>query len=172
STGEEEHVVADKVGLTTVILSESAGDYRVERGAQLSLTSRADALAWVGQGSPELLPQAPAEQFPCVLVVPDEMKQPFNTGGNRVFQQEYSYRLYYVREYVEGHAANIETLQGAGELFNLLMSDTYLGGTCWHSQVTAVNPEPAVQERLREMERPLRVVELQLVAKRAEVWKR
>ena len=66
----------------------------------------------------------------------------------------------------------METLQGAGELFNLLMSDTYLGGTCWHSQVTAVNPEPAVQERLREMERPLRVVELQLVAKRAEVWKR
>jgi len=173
SAGEEEHTVTDTVGLTTVVLSGEVGDYRVSRGARLALAEGLPIdLAWVGQGAPELLPQAPADRFPCVLVLPDTMTQPFNTGGNRVFQQEYSYRVYYVREYQEGHAANIEVLEDAGRLFNLLMSDTYLGGTCWHSQVTEVNPEPAVQERLRELERPLRAVELKVVARRAAVWDR
>lgn len=173
AVGEEDHTVADKVGLTTVVLSEEVGDYQVSRGARLvQHEGGLDELAWVGQGPPELLPQAPADRFPCVLVLPDKMEQPFNAGGNRVFQQEYSYRIYYVREYVEGHTANIEVLDDAARLFNLLMSDTYLGGTCWHSQVTEVDPEPAVQEGLRERERPLRVVELRLVAKRAAVWNR
>lgn len=171
--GEESHTVSDTVGLTTVVLSGEVGDFRVSRGARLVRAGDGlPDLAWVGQGAPELLPQAPADRFPCVLVLPDVMEQPFNTGGNRVFQQEYGYRIYYVREYQDGHAANVEVLDDAAGLFNLLMSDTYLGGTCWHSQVTKVDPNPPIQERLREQERPLRVVELRVVARRAAVWNR
>jgi len=171
AAGEEQHTVADTVGLTTVVLSGEVGDFRVARGARLGVAAGGLAeLAWVGQGSPELLPQAPSDRFPCVLVLPGEVRQPFNTGGNRVFQQEYTYRIYYVAQHEEGQAANIAVLESAGVLFNLLMSDTYLGGTCWHSQVTEVNPHPAIEERLREQERPLRVVELTMIARRAAIW--
>ncbi len=70
-------------------------------------TPRLDEVAWVGQGSPELLPRAPTDQFPCVLVMPGQMEQPFSAGGNRVFQQEYTYHVYWVREYEEGEVCSI-----------------------------------------------------------------
>ncbi len=173
AAGAETHSVVGKVGLTRVVLSGEVGQYLVARGARLVREAgRLEELAWVGQGAPELLPQAPADRFPCVLVLPDVMKQPLGEGGNRVFQQEYSYRVYYVREYGDGQMADMQALEEAGKLFNLLMSDPYLGGTCWHSQVTEVNPSPAVGQVLREQERPLRVVELTVVARRAAVWNR
>ena len=171
SAGTSEHVVNAKTGLAIVALSGTVGDYQTSRGARLQLTNpRLPDLAWVGQGSPELLPQAPTQQFPCVLVMPGEMRQPFNAGGTRVFQQEYSYHVFYVEEYRDGQNANVSVLGNTETLFNLLMQDTYLGGTCWHSQVTAVDPAPTIAERLREQERPLRVTEITLVAKRAAVW--
>ncbi len=171
SAGSSEHVVDSQTGLAMITLTGTVGDFQVNRGARLQLASpRLPDLAWVGQGSPELLPRAPTEQFPCVLVMPGEMRQPFNAGGNRVFQQEYTYHVFYVEEYSDGQSANLSVLGNAETLFNLLMQDTYLGGTCWHSQVTAVDPAPTIAERLREQERPLRVAELTLVAKRAAVW--
>ena len=172
STGEEEHTIAEKVGLTIVQFEEPIeGSRQVSRGARLALKdARLPDLQWVGQGRPELLPRAPTERFPCVLVLPSEMAQPSNTGGNRSFQQDYTYRLFYVEEYQEGQRANVHLLDRAAALFNLLMEDTYLGGTCWHSQVTEVDPQPRVLEYVREQERPLRVVELTLLARRAAVW--
>jgi len=172
SVGQEEHTVAEKIGLTVVRFEEEIQDgYFVSRGARLSLkNARLPDLQWVGQGRPELLPRSPTERFPCALVLPGEMRQPFNTGGNRSFRQDYTYRLFYVEQYQEGQRANVHVLDRAAALFNLLMEDTYLGGTCWHSQVTRVDPEPDVQDYLREQERPLRVVELTLVARRAAVW--
>lgn len=172
SQGEEQKTVAATVGLTTVRFTEPiGGEYAVERGARLvSGAAGMPEIAWVGQGSPELMPRSPAERFPCVLVMPGAMRQPPNSGSNRVFQQDYSFRVYWVERYEEDQQANIGVMDRAAGLFNLLMADPYLGGTCWHSQVTEVDPEPAIQGRLREQERPLRVVELTVLARRAEVW--
>lgn len=172
SAGEEPGTVEALVGLTTVVLEDAiSGEYQVARGARLERMDGAlPAVQWVGQGSPELMPRSPLQQYPCVLVMPTEMRQPLNEGSNRTFQQDYEFAVYYVREHEAGERANIEVLERTAELFEVLMADPYLGGTCWHSQVTRVDPDPPVQERLREEERPLRVVELTLAARRAAVW--
>ena len=171
SAGEEELEVVQTVGLTTVVVGEEIeGEYLLERGARLQRVGGGlQGLAWVGQGSPELLPRSPADRYPCVLVKPGIMRQPPGEGSNRTFQQDYQFEVYYVERYEDGQRANIEVLDRAGELFNLLMEDTYLGGTCWHSQVTEVDPEPREQVKLREREMPLRVVKLTVLARRAAV---
>lgn len=171
SAGEELATVVQTIGLTTVVLSdEITGEYLVSRGARLERAGGdLPELQWVGQGSPELMPRSPAERYPCVLVKPHRMLQPLNEGSNRTFQQDYRFKVYYVERYEEGQQANIEVLERAGAIFNAIMDDPYLGGSCWHSQVVAVDPEPAVQERLREAERPLRVVEMTVLARRAAV---
>ncbi len=172
SAGCEEKTVADKVGLTTVVFTEPIdSQYLVSRSGRLEVAAGGlDDVRWVGQGSPELMPRSPAERFPCVLVTPGPMRQPLSAGSNRAFQQDYTFSVYYVEAYEGDQRANIEVLEAAAALFNLLMADPYLGGTCWHSQVTEVDPEPPVQERLREREKPLRVVELTVLARRAAVW--
>ncbi len=174
SAGSEEKTVGAKIGLTTVGFTEELeGEYLTSRGARLEVMDGVlSEVQWVGQGSPELMPRSPAERFPCVLVMPGTMRQPLNAGSNRVFQQDYEFAVYYVTRYEEDQRANIEVLDRAAALFNLLMADTYLGGTCWHSQVTEVEPEPAVQRRLREQEKPLRVVELTVLARRAALHDR
>ncbi len=172
SNGEESATVADTVGLTTVVLSSALnGTYAVSRGARIERAS-GDAmdLQWVGQGSPELMPRLPGRRYPCVLVKPDIMQQPLNEGSNRTFQQDYHLKVYYVERYEDGEDANIDALERAGALFNLIMEDPYLGGSCWHSQVIEVDPEPAVQQALREEERGLRVVEMTVLARRAAVF--
>ncbi len=171
SAGEEELTVAQTVGLTTVIVSETIkGEYLVTRGARLQrIGGGLQGLAWVGQGSPDLLPRSPADRYPCVLVKPGIMRQPLGEGSNRTFQQDYEFAVYYVERHEEGQRANIDVLDVAADLFNLLMEDTYLGGTCWHSQVTEVDPEPREQVKLREREMPLRVVKLTVLARRAAV---
>ena len=169
--GEEEATVAQRVGLTQVVLTAPVeGEYLLSRGARIERAAGGmSEVQWVGHGSPELMPRSPAERYPCVLVKPEKMRQPLGEGSNRTTQQDYSFAVYYVERYREGHEANAEVLERAGELMELLMSDIYLGGTCWHSQVTEVEPEPAVQQRLRDVERPLRVVELTMLARRAVV---
>jgi hypothetical protein len=171
SAGEETATVLQTVGLTSVVLAEEIeGEYAVARGARLE---RADGalpeLQWVAQGSPELMPRSPAERYPCVLVKPAQMLQPLNEGSNRTVQQDYRFRVYYVERYEEGQQAEIGVLERAGAIFDALMDDPYLGGSCWHSQVLEVDPEPPVQARLREAERPLRVVEMTVLARRAEL---
>jgi hypothetical protein len=170
--GAETATVAGTIGLTTVVLNEAvAGDYQVSRGAVLEKTSGETAgLKWVGQGSPELMPRSPMERFPCVLVKPSVMRQPPGEGSNRTVQQDYEFEVYYVERYEDGQRANIEALERAGAIFNAIMDDPYLGGSCWHSQVLEVDPEPAVQERMREQERPLRVVRMTVLARRAAVF--
>lgn len=172
SAGQELATVQSTIGLTTVMLGgEITGEYLVSRGARLERAGGAlPDLQWVGQGSPELMPRSPAERYPCVLVRPERMLQPLNEGSNRTFQQDYRFRVYYIERYEEGQQANVELLERAGAIFNAIMSDPYLGGSCWHSQVVEVNPEPDVQKRLREAELPLRVVEMTVLARRAAVY--
>jgi len=168
--GEETLTVAGNVGLTTVIVDrEIEGDYQVDRGARIERADGGAQLQWVGQGSPELMPRSPAQRYPCVLVKPAVMRQPLGEGSNRTVQQDYQFHVYYVERYEDGQQANIEALERAGAVFNAIMDDPYLGGTCWHSQVTEVEPEPEEQARLREMERPLRVVRMTVLARRAAV---
>jgi hypothetical protein len=145
-----------------------SGEYLLSRGARMERANSAlPELQWVGQGSPELMPRSPAERYPCVLVKPDLMRQPPGEGTNRTFQQDYHFKVYYVERYEDSQHANIEALERAGAIFNAIMEDPYLGGSCWHSQVVEVDPEPAVQERMREDERALRVVEMTVLARRA-----
>ena len=59
-------------------------------------------------------------------------------------------------------------LDDAAALFNLLMKDVYLGGTCWYSQVTGVDPNDPFGERLRGRGLPLTVVRLDVIARRRE----
>ena len=134
SAGWEEKTVAETPGLKTVRFTEPIeGAYLISRGARLEMTDDSlGELAWVGQGSPELMPRSPARRFPCVLVTPGIMRQPVDEGSNRVFQQDYTFRVFYVTEYEEGEQANIRALEGAAALFNRLMADPYLGGTCWY----------------------------------------
>ena len=169
--GEETVTVVETVGLTGIIVEpEIEGDYLVSRGARVERAGDgATRLQWVGQGTPELMPRSPAERYPCALVNPAVMRQPLNEGSNRTVQQDYQFDVYYVERYEEGQQANISALERAGTIFNTIMRDPYLGGTCWHSQVTEVEPEPAVQARLREAERPLRVVRMTVLARRAAV---
>lgn len=171
SEGEEVVTVVGKIGLTTIVVSgEIDGEYLVSRGARVELQGgSALGLKWVGQGSPELMPRSPADRYPCVLVKPAVMHQPLNEGSNRTVQQDYHFHVYYVERYGDGQQANIDALERAGGVFNAIMADPYLGGTCWHSQVIEVEPEPEVQERLREEERPLRVVQMTVMARRAAV---
>jgi len=171
SAGEETATVQETVGLTSVVLSgDVSGQYLTSRGARIERAGGTmPELQWVGQGSPELMPRSPADRYPCVLVKPDLMRQPLNEGTNRTFQQDYHFQVFYVERYEDGQQANIEALERAGAIFNVIMEDPYLGGSCWHSQVIEVDPDPAIQERLREAERPLRVVEMTVLARRAAV---
>lgn len=171
SAGQEELTVLQTEGLATVVVSdEIEGEYLVERGGRLQRVGGGlEGLAWVGQGSPELMPRSPAARYPCVLVKPGLMRQPPGEGSNRTFNQDYEFNVFYVERYEEGQRANIDVLETTAALFNLLMEDTYLGGTCWYSQVIEVDPEPGEQVKLREREMPLRVVKLKVLARRAAV---
>ncbi len=64
----------------------------------------------------------------------------------------------------------MDAIEKAAGLFNLIMSDPYLGGTCYHSQVVEFEPGPKAEQKLRSKELPLRVVRIEVLARRAEVW--
>lgn len=166
----EEHQVADKVGLSEVQLDAAVtGNFTVANNAVLRLSSPLlSDLKWVGQGSPEIMPQPPDVQFPAIIVQPATLDQPFGDGTNRSFRQDYHYLIYYLYRPAGGDPSNPQTLQEAGKLFNLLMGDMYLGGSCWYSQVIRLEPTPQVQEWFRQRDIALSVVELELVARRLE----
>ncbi len=168
----EEHTVAEKLGLTQLgFESLVVGEYTVAKGAIVRIVPpRLASLRWVGQGRPEGIPEPRARQLPCIVVETGRLEQPITEGTNKSFRQDYHYRVHYIRHSGQGEQDEFQALEEAGKLFNLLMQDTYLGGTCWHSQVTRVETRPEEERDLRARGLEVRVIALDLVARRAEVW--
>jgi hypothetical protein len=168
----EAHTVVERVAATQVRLDRVVeGSFTVAHGARLQLTSGTAAkLRWVAQGRPELMPRPQALQLPAVVVEPVALKQPDHAGTNRTYQQEYLFHVYYLRKIAEGEQANVELHEEVAELFNRIMSDPYLGETCWHAQVSEVDMRPKEEEKLRAVAPGVQAVRLGVVAMRSEVW--
>jgi len=167
----EAHVVAEVVADEVQLVDEIAHAFLTENGARLQLDEGVAAgLKWVAQGRPELAPTPRWGELPAVVVEPGSMAQPESAGTNRTYQQEYRFRVYYLRRAAEGEEASVALLDEVEELFNLIMSDPYLGRTCWHAQVTGVDTRPAEEEELRKKVPGLSVVRLDVLAERSEVW--
>lgn len=169
-TVAETNVVAGRVGLTTVTLEEpvSAG-YLVCEGARIKVRgSRVPELEWVGRGSPYLPPQPASSGLPCVVVEPLRMEQPLTGGTNKSVTQDYWTSVHYLRRRHQGEDEEGELLKQVALLFDLLMADPYLGGTCWHSQVRLVDHSPDGEAELNRSDLPLRVVRLDVLGRRCE----
>lgn len=172
SGAEEDHTVAQLIGLNSVKLEAAvSGEYTVAAQGRLQLAAALrPEVKWVAIGRPEAIPEPAQLEFPAVIIEPGIMKQPPDEGSNRSYQQEYTLQVYYVDRYQEGVEADMDTIEEAGGLFNLIMADPYLGGTCYHSQVVEFEPSPQAEEKLRSKELPLRVVRMKVLGRRAEVW--
>ncbi len=172
SEQQETHTVAEVLGLTRIKLASAvAGEYTVAAQARLQLAeSLRPEVKWITIGRPEALPTPLRLKLPAVVIEPAVMEQPSNAGTNRSYQQEYTFQVYYLDRYQEGVEADMAAIDEAAGLFNLIMSDPYLGGTCYHSQVVEFEPSPEAEAKLRARELPLRVVRIEVLARRAEVW--
>lgn len=169
---QEPHILAERLSATLVRLdSPVAGEFAVAQGARLQLARGAGAsLKWVSQGRPELLARPQTLQLPAVIVEPAELRQPDNAGTNRTYHQEYVCNVYYLRRMAEGEQADVALQTDIADLFNLLMADPYLGGTCWHAQVTRVQMRPPEEEKLKAIAPGVQAVKMEVVAYRSEVW--
>jgi hypothetical protein len=144
--------------------------YSVARNAMLRPVRAGEPdLKWIGQGPVELMPEPRLSHLPCAIVCGSGIEQPLTGGSNRSYTQEYRYRVYYVQRLDADETGDARVMDEAGVIFRRLMADTYLGGTCWYSQVVRVDPQPRAGEVLRGRGMPVRVVEMELVARRAEV---
>lgn len=171
TSGPEMRTVVCTRGLTEVHLDRPLdGSYLVEHRARVQI-QRADLprVAWVGRGRPELAPPPATVAFPCVVVEPLRLEQPPAAGSNRTFTQEYITSVYYIRRQSAGEEAEMRLLDETAGLFNLLMADPYLGGTCWYSQVTRVEYDPAAEKALRDTGAAVRMVRLEVLARRSEL---
>jgi len=168
----EEHTVLELIGLSGVKLDAAVTDeYKVDAQARLQLaTEYRPDVKWIAIGRPEAIPVPSRLNFPAIVIEPGAMKQPANTGSNRTYQQEYTLQIYYIDRCDEGMEADMDAIEEAGELFNLVMSDPYLGGSCYHSQVVEFEPSSKAEQKLRSKELPLRVVRMEILARRAQVW--
>jgi hypothetical protein len=172
SGAAESHTVAALSGLTQIHLAEPvAAEFTVADQARLQLPAEArPQVRWVSLGRPEALPAPTRLAFPAVIIEPLAMKQPPSAGTNRNYQQEYSFSVYWLERFAEGAEPDMGAIGRAEGLFNLLMSDPYLGGTCYHSQVTAFEPSPPAEAKLRARDLPLRLVRLELLARKSALW--
>jgi hypothetical protein len=125
-------------------------------------------LQWVGQGPVELMPEPRLLSFPCAIVRGSTIEQPLAGGTNRSYTQEYRYLVYYLQRIAADEAADERVMDEAGVIFQRLMADRYLGGTCWYSQVVRVEPQSKAEDTLRARGMPVRVVEIEMMVRRAE----
>lgn len=167
----QQYQVVAKVGLTQVQLNQNvSGTFTVAQNAVLRLSPPVLAdLKWVGQGSPAIMPQPAEAYLPAIVVQPATLQQPLAEGTNKGIRQDYHYLIYYLCRPSPGDPSSPATLEEAGNLFNLLMQDMYLGGSCWYSHVVRLEPDPKVQDQFRRQDIPVSVVELELIARRLEV---
>ena len=155
---------------TIRLVAPLAGTYTVSRNAMLRPVRTGEPdLKWIGQGPVELMPEPRLVDLPCAVVCGGAIEQPLTSGTNRSYTQDYRYHVYYVQRLDADEAGDANVMDESGVIFRRLMADTYLGGTCWYSQVVRVDPQPKSGEVLRGRGMAVRVVEMELVARRAEV---
>lgn len=167
----EEHVVAQAIGLTQVGLEEAVeGTFTVDAQARLEQCEGiGPEVEWIALGCPSGLPEPASLQFPAIMIEPGPLRQPNDEGSNRTYQQEYSFNVYYLDRRESGVEAEMDAIDEASGLFAAIMADPYLGGTCYHSQVMEFDPSPSAEEQLRDRAIPLRLVRLEVLARKAEV---
>jgi hypothetical protein len=169
NTGQtENHLVAAVLGLTQVQLTTPvAGTFAVTQGAVLRLDPPLLAgLRWIGQGQPEVMPQPPATQLPCVIIAPGRMDQPLAAGTNCAWRQDYRVQVYYLDRPQPGTVSGLALLDQADALFGLLSADPYLGGAAWYAQVLSVVPDPDPVRALRAAGAELVGVMVEVLAER------
>ena len=155
---------------TLQLVAPLSGDYSVSRNAMLRPVRVGEPdLKWIGQGPVELMPEPRLANLPCAIVCGGMIEQPTAGGTNRSYTQEYSFHVHYVQRLDADETGDTKLMDEAAVVFRRLMADTYLGGTCWYSQVVRVDPQPRSEGALRERGMPVRAVEIVLVARRAEV---
>ena len=154
-------------GLETIQLDGPlSGTYTVDAGAQIRLIS--DELPTLNQvvtGVPETLFELSAGRLPCVVIAPQKLEQSSQGGTNRSMLQEYELAITYLRARRGTEAEENAFLNEVGKLFNLLMSDPYLGGQCWHSWVRCAEHDRQLEQALRERGNAVRCMKLSLVCK-------
>lgn len=138
-----------------------SGMYLVGNRASVRLVGDVvPALAWVNRGVPELLPELTAARFPCAIVAPRQLVQSDENATNRAVSQDYTVDVYYIRARRGAEAEETALLEEVGKLFNIIMSDPYLGGTCWHSRVDTVAHDREIEQELRERGTAVRCMRL------------
>lgn len=166
----QSNVVAGLVGLTSLVLDDPVeAGYSVADQARVRLVdARVPELAWVGRGSPVLPPQPSASGFPCVVVEPCRLEQALTGGTNRSVTQDYWTSVHYLRRRHQGEDEEREVLKQVALLFDLLMADPYVGGTCWHSQVRLVEHSPGSDAELGRSDLSVRAVRIDVLGRRCE----
>jgi hypothetical protein len=169
-----EAVVASTTGLSEVVLGAPVtGPFLVSSGACVRRTSGSvPQLEWVSKGVLETGVRPPAPRYPCAVVRPTVLRQPRGEGTNRALTQDYLTSVYYVRAQSQGEDEEAGFLAQVGLLFDVLMADPYLGGTCWYSQVVEVDYATAEECQYRSAGNQLRVARLDLVSRRSELGSR
>jgi len=167
-------IVVERLGDTQVRLDQTVeGPLSVSRRARLRLAAApVPELVMVSQGPLELLVEPRRAKLPAAVVCPQRVEQPPADGTNRAFGQEYWFSVYYARPRNAGEHPNRELFGEVERLFSALMADTTLGGTAWYSQVTAVRTADEQQRRLRESGAGIDVVEVEVLARRLEPWRK
>jgi hypothetical protein len=165
--------VDGRSGLEGVRLAEAmAGPLLVSRRARMRLAEPPlDGVRLVAQGGLDFLTTPWVVKLPGIIVQPVSVEQEPGEGTNRSFDQEHRLSVFYVRPQHGGERGS-EALVGEVEaLCNLLMADSYLGGTAWNSQVTRVvlESERLAEWRDRAAER-VDIAQVDVVAHRLEPW--
>ena len=170
-TPAETYEVSGLVGLTGIQLDSAvSGEFTVANNAMIRLAEPLlNALHWVGQGRPLVMPQPAALEVPAIVVEPAILDQPMGEGTNKSVQQDYHFRIYYLERPAAGSRRNEAFLGRVSELFSLLTRDIYLGGTCWYAQIIRLDPDPPVQQHLAEQGLSVDVAEIELLARRLQV---
>jgi hypothetical protein len=158
-------VVAKKTGLTSITLAEPAlYDRAAEEVCHLYLKERGDD-AWQPRAVPSVsfVDLAALGAGGCLAVIVRGLKMS-GSKGSMISQQDWEivvrYRAYYHKEAdARRFGAECESI------FNTLMADTYLGGTCWSSGVVDFRTS---EEHVKHGS-PRASAEFTIIAKRAAV---
>ncbi len=172
-TGPVATAVAGRNGLERLELEDViAGPLLVSRKGRVRLADPPlGDVRLVAQGGLDFLATPWGSKLPCVIVQPVSVDQQPGEGTNRSFEQEHRLSVFYVRPQHAGEQGSEALIEEVERLFNLLMADSYLGGSAWCSQVIGVTLESDRLARWREQaaER-VDIAQIDLVAKRLEAW--
>ncbi len=145
-----EPVTITQISSRTTLRLESpcVGTYTTAETASIGLAQPRLALgseAAVSEGRPEAIIDPATSALPAVAVF-ERKGEMSSDGGNRVYRQQRTIDVYYVRRRQVGEETGVEQKQAVRILVNLLMEDMYLGDTCGNCWVSAWDFDPQQRE--------------------------